>query len=150
MNVNNDVYRFRDFKKGKSWTYAFNNIHQTVYFGYKRQGKARGWVSEVPSILCEDEMSIEQRIRNWIESIHKLVFFLFAIYELIFKTFWRGNNVTIYEINWKSEEQNVLYFSHTLIRIPPTMSAYCVNKPQDIVWCPLMFRCFIFVTKPTF
>ena len=31
VNVNNDVYTYRAFKKAKTWTHAFRNIHQTVY-----------------------------------------------------------------------------------------------------------------------
>ena len=31
MNVNNDVYLYRDFEKTKSRIFAFKSIHQTVY-----------------------------------------------------------------------------------------------------------------------
>ena len=61
MNVKNDVYIYRDFKKVKSQTFAFKNISLDClyyYVSYKKQGKANEGVSEVQSALCEDADSL--------------------------------------------------------------------------------------------
>ena len=31
MNINSDVYIYRDFEKMNSWTFAFKNIYHTIY-----------------------------------------------------------------------------------------------------------------------
>ena len=63
MNVNNNVYNYKDFEKAESRTFAFNNFHQTL--PYKRQGKSVGWVCEVQSVLGEDTICLKSVIVVW-------------------------------------------------------------------------------------
>ena len=69
INVNNNVYIYRDVEKAKSWIFI-----RLFTLEFKTQGKAGHWVSEVQSILCEDTVCLKRVMVVWRSPLQRFTF----------------------------------------------------------------------------